>query len=184
MKTRIYIDWANLHNGFKRFGVSVDYSVFKLWLSQKYQTEEIYAFIGYIESNVSVYQALEDCGYILVLKETKKINNKYKGNCDTEITLRIISDFYEKLFDRAVLVTSDGDFACVVNFLLNKSAVVVIMTPNLGDCSVFLRRTNVPIVDLSQHAKKFTQKEKTSAEDVSKAGPFPSDTSTIDDANK
>lgn len=77
-------------------------------------------------------------------------------------------------------MTSNGDFACVVNFLLENKFDVAIVTPNFKDCSVFLRRIAVSTVDLSQHAHKFTQKEKASTRDESRAGPFPSDNISID----
>lgn len=75
----------------------VDYLILKKWLSQKYQTEEIYVFVGYIKANSELYSVLERYGFKLEMKETKKIRGKYKGNCDTEITLKIVSDFYKKI---------------------------------------------------------------------------------------
>jgi len=48
-----------------------------------------------------------------------------KGNCDAELVLKTTSDFYTKSFERCLLVTGDGDFGCLVEFLRDNSSFVI-----------------------------------------------------------
>ena len=47
---------------------------------------------------------------------------------------------YESLYDNAVIVTGDGDFACLVNFLKEKARFKIIVSPNYKKASVLLRK--------------------------------------------
>lgn len=63
-------------------------------------------------------------------------------------------------FDKAIIVTGDGDFACLALFLLEKNKLGSIVAPNSKKCSYFLRRIQAPIVYLNEMKNKLIQKEK------------------------
>lgn len=43
-----YIDGANLHRGIISFDWQLDYTRFRVWLSDKYEVNRVYIFIGLI----------------------------------------------------------------------------------------------------------------------------------------
>ena len=50
-------------------------------------------------------------------------------------------------FDKAILVSSDGDYASLVKFLKSKNKFSTILSPAKEKrCSVLLKRTETPIV--------------------------------------
>jgi uncharacterized LabA/DUF88 family protein len=148
MKTVAYIDGANLHRGVKNLGWNLDYKRFCIWLQDKYHAEAVYLFIGLIPKNKDLYTSLQESGYILVYKEiTYDGAGKVKGNCDADLVLKMTADFYEKAYDQAVLVSSDGDYAGLVKFLKEKKSFRALVSPS-NNCSFLLRKLNIPIVYL------------------------------------
>jgi len=158
-----YIDGANLHKGIHSLGWILDYARFRVWLKDKYKVEKAYIFIGLIPSYKDLYKYLQESGFILVYKEVIYDNvGKPKGNCDADLVLQIVCDSYENKFDEAVLVSSDGDYASLVNFLKSKQKIKIILSPaNKNKCSVLLKRTNTAISYLSEQQSILEiQKEK------------------------
>jgi len=73
-----------------------------------------------------------------------------KGNCDADLVLKAASDFYENRMENAILVSSDGDYAVLVRFLMKKGKTPVIVSPSdAKKCSVLLKRTGVRIAYLN-----------------------------------
>jgi len=52
-----------------------------------------------------------------------------KGNVDAELVLHSAAIQY-KNYDKAIIVSGDGDFACLVEFLIEKNKLLHIFTPN------------------------------------------------------
>lgn len=142
----VYIDGANLHKGIQNSGWNLDYKRFRVWLSEKYGVKKAYIFIGLVPKHKDVYTTLQEAGFTLIFKETTyDETGRVKGNCDTDLVLQAVRDFYEKKFDKAVLVSSDGDYASLVKFIRDKNGMLVILSPSIK-CSILLKRTGVPIV--------------------------------------
>jgi hypothetical protein len=160
-----YIDGANLHKGVSDLGWKLDYARFRVWLKDKYQVEKAYIFIGLIPSYKDLYKYLQESGFILVYKEVVYDGNgKPKGNCDADLVLQTAIDSYEKKFNRAVIVASDGDYASLVNFLKSKQKIRVILSPHPEDkCSILLKKTEVKIsyVNDQRSLLEINKKEKT-----------------------
>ena len=149
-----YIDGANLHKGAKELGWELDYKRFRKWLSDKFNVTTAYLFIGLIPDKKDLYTKLQEFGYVLVYKEvTYDGTGKVKGNCDADLVLKATVDFFEKKFDTAVLVTSDGDYACLLKFLREKNVFKSLVSPN-NKCSFLLRKLNIPIVYLDTQKRK------------------------------
>lgn len=146
-----YIDGANLHRGIAGFGWKLDYKRFRVWLTEKYSVKNAYIFIGLIPKYNDLYARLQECGFMLVFKEVVYDGNgKPKGNCDADLVLHAVRDTYENKFDRAIIVSSDGDYACLIKFLQEKNKLKTILSPNdPRECSILLKRTNAPITYLS-----------------------------------
>ena len=114
-----YIDGANLHRGIADLGWKLDYKRFRVWLAEKYGVKTAYLFLGLIPKYKDLYKSLQEDGYTLVFKEVVYDGDgKAKGNCDADLVLQAVVDSYENKFDKALLISSDGDYASLVLFLL------------------------------------------------------------------
>ena len=148
-KNFAYIDGANLHKGVAGLGWKLDYKRFRIWLKDKYGIGNAYLFIGLISDNKDLYTSLQEMGYVLVYKEiTYDGTGKVKGNCDADLVLKVVVDYYEKRCDKSVIVTSDGDYAGLVKFLKEKGSFLTLVSPS-NKCSYLLRKLNIPIVYLN-----------------------------------
>jgi len=66
------------------------------------------------------------------------------------LVLQAACDAYENKFDRTVVVTSDGDYAGLVQFLQEKQKLIIILSPGEEKkCSILLKRTGVRIAYLN-----------------------------------
>jgi len=157
-KINIYIDGNNLYRSAKELGFEIDYKKFRGWLRQKYNANNVYLFIGLVPERVKFYEYLQSCGYILVFKQTVSVGEKIKGNCDAELVLKTVSDFYTKSFAKCILITVDGDFGCLVEFLKGNNVIEIILSPDENKCSILLRNKNVEITFLNELYHKFSIK--------------------------
>lgn len=146
-----YIDGANLHRGVASLGWQLDYERFRVWLSEKYKIKTAYLFIGMIPKYADLYKRLQQWGYTLVFKEVVyDKEGKPKGNCDADLVLQAVCDVYEQKCEHAFIVTSDGDYASLVKFLLQKQKLLVVLSPREGEkCSILLKRTGARIAYLN-----------------------------------
>lgn len=77
---------------------------------------EAYLFLGYLQGNEPLYTELQQAGYICIFKPTLELRDgKIKGNVDAELVLHTMIN-YER-FNKAVIVSGDGDFYCLVEYL-------------------------------------------------------------------
>lgn len=164
-----YIDGANLYNGISGFGWALDYARLRTWLSEKYAVKNAYIFIGLIPKYKELYKYLQECNFTLLFKEViYDGNGKPKGNCDADLVLQATRDAYENKFDKAVLISSDGDYAGLVKFLNERKKLKIILSPHTKDlCSILLKRTKVPIAYLNDQ-KSILQARKEKAPDGDK----------------
>ena len=162
-----YIDGANLHKGAEQLGWELDYGRLRVWLREKYGVQQAYLFLGLIPRYKSLYTYLQEKGFTVVFKEvTYGDGGKVKGNCDADIVVKAMRDAYEGAFDQVVLISSDGDYASLVSFLLEKGKMrTVLSTYGTKKCSILLKRTGVAIAYLSDQ-KAILQIKKEKAPDA------------------
>lgn len=131
-----FIDGNNLYLGSKNQKIKLDYGKFRKYLRSKYNVDKAFLFIGYIQSNTHLYSELQKNGFILVFKPTIPYIDKetgkttMKGNVDAELVLHAAAIEYNN-YASAVLVTGDGDFACLAKYLEESSKLAKIITPTL-----------------------------------------------------
>ena len=129
-----YIDGANLHNGIIGFGWKLDYARFRVWLTEKYKIKNAYIFIGLIPRYKELYKYLQESGFTLVFKEVVYDGDgKPKGNCDADLVLQAARDAYENKFEKAIIISSDGDYASLVKFLKERGKLKTILSPHTKD---------------------------------------------------
>lgn len=125
-----FIDSQNLNLGILDQGWKLDFARFKKYLEQKYRVSEAFLFIGYIEENQKLYSFLKRSGYKLVYKPTIMDNTgKAKGNVDAELVLWSVRIEYDN-YDKAVIVSGDGDFGCLIKFLVKEKKLEKMLIPN------------------------------------------------------
>ena len=164
-----YIDGANLHRGSISFGWQLDYARLRVWLAEKYAVRRAYIFIGLIPKYKSLYTYLQEAGFTLIFKEVVYDGDgKPKGNCDADLVLQVARDMYENRFAKAIIVSSDGDYAGLIKFLYERKRLKSILSPHTKDfCSILLKRTNAPIAYL-QDQRSILQAKKEKAPDGDK----------------
>ena len=89
---------------------------------------------------------LQDFGYVLVFKSVLHLSSgKTKGNVDAELVLQAMIDYSD--YKKAVLVTGDGDFACLVHHLYKNEKLKRLIVPDKQRYSVFLRKEAKELID-------------------------------------
>jgi len=135
-----FIDGQNLNLGVRSMGWILDMKKFKIYLKEKYGITKAYIFIGFVAENQRMYNAFQEYGYTLVFKPIID-NNEPKGNVDADLVLRAMIDFHENKFDKAMVVTSDGDFYSLVDYFYSRDKLKIVMSPYFKTCSSLLKKT-------------------------------------------
>lgn len=134
-----FIDSQNLNLGIQKLGWKLSYKKFRIYLQERYSVQKAYVFIGFMSLNQRLYDSLQDAGFILVFKPTvPDPDGKIKGNVDADLVLRAALERDE--YDKAVIVTSDGDFYSLVQHLYEKEKLEVVLSPDIKNCSTLLKR--------------------------------------------
>lgn len=134
-----FIDSQNLNLSIQGQGWKLDYRRFRKYLEDKYKITKAFLFIGFIPTQQTLYTSLQQQGYILVFKPTLQLKDgKVKGNVDAELVLHTMIEWNN--YQKAVLVTGDGDFHCLVEYLKHKNKLEKLLVPNSEKYSALLRK--------------------------------------------
>lgn len=124
-----FIDSQNLNLAIREQGWVLDFKRFRKYLEDKYQVAKAFLFIGFIPQNQDLYTSLQKAGFILVFKPTLFLpDGKVKGNVDAELVLHAMIEYPH--YDKALIVTGDGDFYCLVDYLRKNDKLAKLMVPN------------------------------------------------------
>jgi len=133
-----FIDSQNLNLGVLSLGWRLDFCRFRIYLRDKYNVSTAYLFIGYVPGNEKMYASLQKFGYICIFKPTLELpDGSVKGNVDAELVLHTMIE-YEN-FDKAVIVSGDGDFCCLVRHLISNQKCEAVLVPNQHKYSALLK---------------------------------------------
>ncbi|GHS85060.1 hypothetical protein AGMMS49957_00330 [Synergistales bacterium] len=161
-----FIDAQNLYQGVKSQGWEVDYRRLRRYLRDKYNVTKAILFIGYIAERQLVYDFLRSCGYEIVFKPTVVIREngkeRIKGNVDAELVLHAAAVEYEN-YGQAVIITGDGDFACLVEFLEEKGKLCRVIAPS-KEYSKLLKKYRDKVVVISKFKDKIKSQEQRSVD--------------------
>jgi len=160
-----FVDAQNLYLGIISQNWKMDYGKFRIYLKDKYKVEKAFLFIGYTPENADLYRDLQSLGYILIFKEALKIKNKImKGNVDAELVLEAMIQYPN--YEKAVLVSGDGDFACLVKYLYKQKKLAMVLVPNSKKYSVLIKKTAKEKIDSITNLKnKLAQKNSSTDKD-------------------
>lgn len=138
-----FIDSQNLNLGVRSQGWKLDWRKFRQYLRNKYAVVKAYLFIGQVAGNEALYAYLQESGYVLIFKPTlsrrKGDKIETKGNVDAELVLHTMIQY--KNYYQAIIVSGDGDFHCLIEYLEGKNKLLKIFAPTKHYSSL-LRRFN------------------------------------------
>ncbi|MDD3190099.1 MAG: NYN domain-containing protein [Candidatus Pacebacteria bacterium] len=131
-------DGKKIYSGWK-----LNYKKFRIYLRDKYKVEKAFLFVGFVAGNQSMHTKLQEDGYICVFKSTLELGTgKVKGNVDAEMVLHSMIQ-YEN-YNAAVIVSGDGDFYCLAEYLINQNKFKKILAPNKFSYSSLLNKFSLP----------------------------------------
>jgi len=135
-----FIDSHNLNVGTQKFGWKMNWAGFRKWLAEEYGVTKAFMFIGYIPENEALYDQMHDAGYMVVLKPTFDVTRvreeekpdeekkPVKGNIDADLVLWAMKEMSN--YQKAIIVSGDGDFFSLVEYLVGKKRLLHLMTPS------------------------------------------------------
>ncbi len=149
-----FIDGANLHLTYQNLDWKVDYKKLRNYLYKKQDVSVAYYFIGNTDENSDIYKKLDSYGYDVKLKAPspytieevecpycKKIISpaiqRFKSDCDSFLTLQVMSDLDS--FDKAIIITSDGDYDNLISKLILQDKLGMVFAPCKDGCSWLLK---------------------------------------------
>lgn len=155
-----FIDSQNLNVGTQKFGWKMNWARFRKWLGEEYGVTKAFMFIGYIPENEALYDQMHDAGFMVVLKPTFDVTRPrqeedvpeeekrpVKGNIDADLVLWAMKEMGN--YQKAIIVSGDGDFYSLVEYLESKKRLLHILTPS-GHYSQLYNRYESYIVRLDQ----------------------------------
>ncbi len=157
-KNQIYafIDSQNLNISVQHLGWKIDWRKFRQYLAEKYGITKAFMFIGYVPEFENMYMQLHEAGYMVVLKPTfdmtrprpeasenidtqissdKDEKRLTKGNIDADLVLWAMKEINN--YQKAVIVSGDGDFYSLVEYLVRECKLLKILVPTSHYSSLY-----------------------------------------------
>ncbi len=157
-KNAAFIDGQNLYMGTAKREQDpwrIDLSRFRVYLERKYKVEKAYYFLGYVqEANQELYEEIQKAGFILIFREhNPAMLGKKKGNVDSDIIFQVMKKLYKKEdFGKVVLVSGDGDYKMLVDFLIEEGRFAKILFPNRKFASSLYKKLGSEYFDYLESA--------------------------------
>lgn len=182
-----FIDSQNLNLGvrndirtkdgkhFRYKGWNLDFAKFLGYLKEELKVVKAFVFIGFIPENQELYDSLTKMGYELVFKPILEVTHKetsdikVKGNIDAEMVLHTMIHFPE--YDKAVIVSGDGDFFCLEEYLEQKGKLGKIVVPNMWNYSSLIEKYSTYFVNVNDLRKKLRYVHQKSVKNSDGKGP-------------
>lgn len=150
----------------------MDWRKFRQFLENEYNVTKAYMFIGHMPEHEDLYLKMHEAGYLVVLKPTqdlKKLQNELeqgeepeqkhiKGNVDADLVLWAMREFPN--YEKAVIVSGDGDFYGLYEYLAEQGKLLNILTPNwqyshlLNQFESYILRLDTQRKQLAYHDRK------------------------------
>lgn len=141
LRNAAFIDSANLYQAIEDLGWHLDYRRFRQFLADKYHVGKAYLFLGFLETQQSLYARLQEYGYILIFRPTLRYKDGHtKGNCDADLVLKAMVEYPN--YEQAIIVTGDGDFYSLIDHLKREGKLAQVIIPNEARYSALLKKIN------------------------------------------
>jgi len=152
-----FFDSQNLNLSIREQGWRLDFQKYRSYLARKYNITRAFIFIGLVFKNQSLYTRLQKDGYIVIFKPNLQLpDGSVKGNVDAELVLHTMIKYDN--YDKALIVSGDGEFYCLVDYLINKEKLLKLMIPNKEKFSSLFRKRMPNIVFMNNLRKMLEYK--------------------------
>lgn len=152
-----FIDSQNLNLGVRSQGWRLDFTKFRIYLSDKLKVKKAFLFIGYLKNNRELYRYLTKSGFSLIYKAIAYGEHRQiKGNVDAELVLHAMIEY--KNYQKAVIVSGDGDFFCLIDYLNKKRKLERVIIPDKTKYSRFLAKFKGKRLFVNDIRNKVSQK--------------------------
>lgn len=144
LNTYAFIDSQNLNMGTQKAGWKMDWRKFRALLRDKYGVTKAYMFIGHMPEHEDLYSYMHELGFLVVLKPTLETTKQKpdketsgskdqtgpapKGNVDADLVLWVMKEVNN--YQKAIVVSGDGDFYGLYEHLAERGKLLHIMAPN------------------------------------------------------
>ncbi len=171
-----FIDSQNLNVSTQKFGWKMDWRKFRKFLQDQYGVSQAYMFIGYVPEFEEMYEFLHAAGYNIVLKPTsdltrpreivakplpedsaKEEKKPIKGNVDADLVLWVMKE--GKNYDQAIIVSGDGDFYSLIEYLDQQGKLLKLLTPT-GHYSSLFNKYERYVERLDHHRRQLAYRDK------------------------
>jgi|SRR5579885_671755 len=128
MKTYAFIDASNIIYGARTEGWFIDQKKLFDYLKRKFETSKVFFYFGKDDNNKKqgkFLKKLEKFGYTLRVKQIKRYGKRQKANCDVDLTLDML--VLMKEYDQAIVLTGDGDFLPLFEYLRKQKKKITIL---------------------------------------------------------
>ena len=140
------------------FAWEVDLHKFRIYLKDNYHVSEAYYCLGYLkDKNSRLYTELQKAGFIVIFKEHGALaKSKKKGNVDTDIIFEVMRNLIDnKAFKKIVLISGDGDYKKLVDYLISKDRFEKILFPNKKFASSLYNEYGSEAFDYLENIKSY-----------------------------
>jgi uncharacterized LabA/DUF88 family protein len=170
-----FIDSQNLNLGIQNAGWKMDWKKFRKFLADNYGVTKAFMFIGYVPEQEDMYEKLFQSGYAVVLKPTydmtkprpedqvdpdqaksnKDEKKQIKGNIDADLVLWVMKEMPN--YKKAIIISGDGDFYSLVEYLHEQGKLLKILTPSWKYSNLYNRFEDY-IDRIDQHRRELAYK--------------------------
>ena len=136
----------------------IDLKRFRVYLTEKYSVSKAFYHLGYVQDTLSaqdLYEKIQNAGFILVFRQhSEAMIGTKKGNVDSDIIFSIMKRLYKKEdFKKIIIVSGDGDYKDLVDFLIEEKRLGKILFPNKKFASSLYKKLGSEYFDFLENVK-------------------------------
>ena len=133
-----FIDTNNLYLTIKRLGWKIDWFKFRKYLKNRFHIKRAFIFIGERKKHKEIYDDFESAGFEVIFKKVIERGDETKGNVDIDIAIWTVH--YIDNYDKAILITGDGDFYSLADYLCERDKLFCVAAPDKFAYSALFRK--------------------------------------------
>lgn len=138
-KTFAFIDSQNVNLSVQAQKWKLDFRKFRQYLKDDLGVDKAFIFLGYLPGNEKLFTNLQEFGFIVMFKPLIDHGiNILKGNVDADMVLHTMIEINN--YDEAVLITGDGDFFGLLEYLDQRKKLGKLVVPNKNTYSALLKK--------------------------------------------
>lgn len=133
-----FIDAQNLRKTLLNHNTTLDFYKFREYLRKRFNAKRAVVFLGWAKWLREDYKYYYRAGFEIEFKDAipyiEHGRRVMKANVDIDMAVSVLGEHYGE-YDKAIIVTGDGDFIPLVRFLRKKNLLKALIIPNISDYS-------------------------------------------------